>query len=245
MSVAPTGLRHGPAHDFALPAVLAVIAALAAIGIGVLIGYWAFHGSGIGSGTVHGSGHAAAQTRSVGAFTGVDLAGSNIVSITVGSPKSVVVHADDNLLDKVTTRVQGGRLVVGQTPGSFSTKAPMRVDVTTPTLGTVVLSGSGIVTVSGVTGQLLKVDLPGSGIVRATGTVARLDVSVDGSGDAELRDLTATAAHATVGGSGRVLVTATDSLDASIAGSGAIMYAGSPAHVTTHVTGSGAVVPTG
>ena len=242
MTVAPTGLRHRPVrHHFPFPA---AIAALAAIGIGVLIGYWIFGGSSSGSGTQQGSGHAAAQARSVGAFTGVDLAGSNIVSIKVGASRSVVVHADDNLLKRVTTEVHAGRLVVGNT-GSFSTKSPMRVDVTTPSLSTLALSGSGIVTVTGVTGARLGIELPGSGVIRAGGTVTRLDVSVAGSGDAELQGLTAKVVHATVAGSGRVVVTATDTLDASIPGSGAIMYGGNPAHVTTHVTGSGAVVPGG
>ena len=244
MAVAPTGLRHGPArHGVRLRAVLAVAAA---IGVGVLLGYLIFGDSpGSGSGTEQGSGNAAAQTRSVGAFTGLELAGSNIVSIRVGGPQSVVVHADDNLLDRVTTSVQGGRLVVGETSGSFATKTPMHVEVTTPSLDAITLSGSGIVTVAGIAAPRFTVAVPGSGIVRASGTTTRLDVSVAGSGDAELYQLTAREVRASVPGSGRIAVTATGSLDAAIAGSGAVTYAGGPAQVTTHVTGSGAVVPVG
>src|SRR5262245_51190311 len=52
-----------------------------------------------------GSGVAATQARSVAPFTGVDLAGANNVVIRVGAKQSVVVHADDNLLRRVTTRV--------------------------------------------------------------------------------------------------------------------------------------------
>jgi hypothetical protein len=242
MTVAPTGLHHRPVrHGFRLGPVLFVAAAIA---VGVLIGYWLF-GDSTSSGTQQGSGNAVAQTRSVGAFTGVELAGGNIVSIRVGAPRSVVVHADDNLLHRVTTAVQGGHLVIGQTSGSFSTKTPMRVEVTTPSLDTITLSGSGIVTVAGVDGASFTIAVPGSGVVRASGTTSRLDVSVAGSGDAELYDLAAKDVHASVPGSGRVAVTATQSLDASISGSGAVTYAGNPPQVTTHVTGSGAVVPVG
>jgi hypothetical protein len=155
----------------------------------------------------------------------------------------VTVHADDNLLDRVTTEVRSGSLVVGETSGSFTAKAPMRVEVTVPSLDKIGLSGSGIVTVSGIAGKRFEIDIPGSGIVRAAGSTERLAVSVAGSGDAELYELTARDVRATVQGSGRVAVTATNSLDASIPGSGAVTYAGSPARVTTHVTGSGAVVP--
>jgi len=47
--------------------------------------------------------------------------------------------------------------------------------------------------------------------------------------------------HAVVSGSGRILVRATNSLDAAVPGSGAIIYSGNPAHVTTSITGNGAV----
>jgi hypothetical protein len=45
-----------------------------------------------------------------------------------------------------------------------------------------------------------------------------------------------------VSGSGRILVTATESLDAAVPGTGAITYSGNPAHVTTSITGVGAVM---
>ena len=93
----------------------------------------------------------------------VDLAGSSVLTVRVGSQQAVVVHADDNLIDLVTTDVEGGTLVVG-TSGNFTTQSPMTVDVTVPTLETVVLSGSGVVTVEGVTAARLAVRAPGSGV---------------------------------------------------------------------------------
>ena len=83
--------------------------------------------------------------------------------------------------------------------------------------------------------------LAGSGVLRASGTATRLDVTLSGSGDAQLEQLAARDVHAVVTGSGRILVTTTKSLDAAVPGSGVIVYSGNPAHVTTNVTGSGAV----
>ena len=45
-------------------------------------------------------------------------------------------------------------------------------------------------------------------------------------------------------GSGRIVLTATKSLDASVPGSGAIMYSGNPQDVTKSITGSGAIIST-
>jgi putative autotransporter adhesin-like protein len=51
--------------------------------------------------------------------------------------------------------------------------------------------------------------------------------------------------QAAVNGSGSLFVTATRSLDASIAGTGAIVYAGNPQDVTRSITGSGAITRAG
>jgi hypothetical protein len=214
--------------------------ALLAVGVVLLVRHDA---GGSSSDVIRGSGVTAAQARHVSAFTGIELAGSNNVIVRVGGRRSVVVRADDNLLGRVTTRVHVGNLVVG-TEGSFTTRGPMSVEVTVPSLTAVALTGSGNVVVSGVHAQTLNVTLPGSGVVRASGVADRLRVRVGGAGDVQLDQLVARDVSAVVSGSGRVLVTATRSLDASVPGSGAILYGGDPTRVVTSVTGSGAIIRT-
>ena len=75
--------------------------------------------------------------------------------------------------------------------------------------------------------------LGGSGVLRASGTTNRLHVTLAGSGDAQLQQLVAADVRAIVAGSGRILVTATAKLDASVPGTGAIVYSGNPPRVTT------------
>jgi hypothetical protein len=152
----------------------------------------------------------------------VELAGSNNVVIHVGARQSVVVKADHNLLHRVTTRVRGSRLVIGNTPGSFRSKRPMSVEIGVPALSALTLSGSGTMT--------------------ASGTATTLDVAVTGSGTVQLASLVARDVHALVSGSGSIFVTATDRLDALVSGSGAIIYSGHPTTVTKNVTGSGTIV---
>lgn len=241
MTVAPTPLeRHAP-DRFRLLVVVLLVLVLAGVTLLLLRQFDVFEGSSARAG-LQGSGVAAAQTRHVSAFGSVELAGSNNVNVVAGRERSVVVHADDNLLRVVTTRVVGGRLVIGNTPGSFETKSPMWVEVRTPSLGGLRLTGSGVVTATGVDARSLKLTLDGSGVIRASGRATRLDVSLGGSGDAQLEQLLARDVHAVVAGSGRILVNATGTLDASVPGSGVVMYRGEPAHLTTNITGSGAVI---
>ena len=159
--------------------------------------------------TVEGSGVPATQARDVAAFNSVELAGSNNVVIRVGEKQSVVVRADDNLLDRVTTEVQSGKLVIANTPGSFTTKSPMSVEVNVPTLNALTLSGSGNIVVSGIEAESLKVTLPGSGTLTGSGTATRLDVTVSGSGTVQFTRLVANDVRAVVSGSGSIFITAT------------------------------------
>jgi hypothetical protein len=78
-------------------------------------------------------------------------------------------------------------------------------------------------------------------VIRARGQAGRLDVSLAGSGDAQLGDLSARDVRAVLEGSGRIVVNATHSLDASVPGSGAIMYGGDPPVLRTSVPGTGAI----
>jgi Putative auto-transporter adhesin, head GIN domain len=119
----------------------------------------------------------------------------------------------------------------------------MYVEVSMPSLAALDLSGSGNIAVTGIRASRLTVTVPGSGDIYASGSVTELNISIDGSGDAQFSGLIARNVDAVVSGSGTIFVTATQSLNAKVPGSGAVLYSGNPAQVTTSITGSGAVTP--
>jgi hypothetical protein len=232
------GGQAAPHHQRVLITLLAlaVVAVLVlAAAVVALLGRGGSSSSGM-----RGSGVTATQLRALAGFSRIDLAGSNDVTVVAGGRQTVVVHADSNLIRYVTTRVADGTLVIGTT-GSFTTRTPMGVEVSVPSLVAVKLSGSGEISVTRIDAPQLTVTLSGSGALSASGTTARLDVTVGGSGLAQLSDLTARDVHAVVTGSGLIRVTATASLDAAVPGTGAIVYSGNPPRVTSSVTGTGAV----
>ena len=240
MTVAPTSVHPVPEQHrsrWVLVALLAFL--LGGLAVALLYEFDVFGGS--SNSTAEGSGVPATQVRDVAAFKTVELAGSNNVVIRVGEKQSVVVKGDDNLLDRVTTDVQSGTLVIGNTPGSFTTETPMSVEVSVPTLTALKLAGSGNIVVNGIETESLKVALPGSGTLTGSGSTTLLDVTVSGSGTVQFTQLVADNAQAVVSGSGSIFITATKSLDASVSGSGAILYSGNPQDVTKSVTGTGAI----
>jgi hypothetical protein len=239
MTSAPTPVHRGRSQHRLNTVLLATIAVLLGAAVVLLARHdW---GSTSSSAGTTGSGVAATQTRTLPSFTAVDLAGGNIVTVRVGGKQAVVVRADDNLIKLVTTEVRGGALTIADI-GSFTTKTPMRVDVTVPSLEAITLSGSGMVDITGVKTGPFTVRVPGSGVLTVTGNVDKLDVSLAGSGDVQLQGLVARDVKATVSGSGRLQVNATHNLDASLSGTGAIFYSGNPSTVNRNVTGSGAIL---
>jgi hypothetical protein len=240
MAVAPTSVQPGrEQHRYRWMLVVILAFLLGGLVVALLYHYDVIGGS--SNATAEGSGVPATQAREVAAFKSLELAGSNNVVIRVGGKQSVLVKADDNFIDLVTTEVQSGTLVIANTPGSFTTKSPTSVEVTVPTLTALTLSGSGNIVVNDIEAESLKVALPGSGTLTGSGTATRLDVTVSGSGVVQFTRLVANDVQALVSGSGSIFITATKSLDASVAGSGAILYTGSPQDVTKSVTGSGAI----
>jgi Putative auto-transporter adhesin, head GIN domain len=241
MTVAPTSVHPGREQHPSRWLLVAILGFLVGGLTVALLYHYDVLGSSSTTSTTEGSGVTATQTRDVAPFTSLQLAGSNNVVIRVGERQSVLVRADDNLLDRITTEVQSGKLVIANTPGGFTTKSPMIVEVSVPMLDALTLTGNGNVVVNGIKAERFEVSLPGSGTLMGSGTATRLDVTVGGSGTVQFTRLVADDVRALVSGSGSIFVTATEGLDASVSGSGAIIYTGNPSSVTKSVTGSGAI----
>lgn len=212
-----------------------------------------------------GSGRVASETRSVADFQRIELNGSMDLKVRQGTPQSVRVEADDNLLSLLQTVVEGSgndaRLSIQWQPRqSIRPRAKVLVTVVVPTLRGVALKGSGDLQLDALDTPALKLALSGSGDARikdlsteelvlslagsgdvaGQGRAARLRISIAGSGDVSLADLQADDVRVSIAGSGNAAVHAQKSLEVSIAGSGDVSYSGAPS-VKSTVAGSGSV----
>ena len=107
MTIVPASAHPGGQHRHRRVLVAALAFLLGGLTVVTLYHFDVLGGTSDSAGSAtEGSGVAATQAREVAAFQSVDLAGSNNVVIRVGEKQSVVVKADDNLLDRVTTEVR-------------------------------------------------------------------------------------------------------------------------------------------
>jgi hypothetical protein len=187
-----------------------------------------------------GSGVAASETRDVDSFTDISLSAGADVVVTIGEKQTLTVRGDDNLLDDLKTTVDDGRLEIEE-DRNLDSKVGLTVEITVPDVAAVEMSGSGSIKVEGLETDLFRAEVSGAGDIEATGAVDRVEAEISGAGDVELDGLAAREAEAEISGAGDIHLQATDSLDASVSGSGSIVYTGDPENVQTEVSGAGAI----
>jgi len=175
-----------------------------------------------------GEGPQATETRDTGPFTGIESDLSGSVELYPGTPFSVTISAQQNILDVLETRVTAGTLHLYLKHNvKLAAHQPIRILIHVPEITAVAVNGSGTVKIMDtLTTASLALSVAGSGnLYTDTLTVTdRLSVTLSGSGSVSMPYLKATAGNFTLGGSGKISSAAGSlgDLDIAISGSGAV-----------------------
>jgi len=186
----------------------------------------------------HAEPPAARESRSVPAFQGIELAGVIDVQVAIGSPASVEISGEPELLGKVITKVKNGVLVI-ETKPKLPNNTHLRATVTAPDLTSLVLSGVGDLRASGIANDSLTLDLSGVGSLKVSGSTGSLRVRASGTGDVSAKDLAAKSSTVVATGVGDTKLQATQSIDATLNGVGDITVYGHPQQIKKSRTGVG------
>jgi putative autotransporter adhesin-like protein len=210
----------------------------------LLLATVACSGAALNPDRIIGSGNVITENRDVSGFNSIDLQGSGNVNVTFGPAESVTVEADDNIVPLIETTVSNGKLIIRNKPNvNINVSNPIRINVTMKSISGIMMSGSGNINVSDLVGKDLMVALFGSGDITVNGEANTVNIQLPGSGNILCKELKADSVTVTLNGSGNITVYASESLDASIHGSGTINYAGNPAQINKSILGSGSITP--
>jgi hypothetical protein len=188
---------------------------------------------------VVGSGLNGKETRKLPPFDKISVHGSVNVAVEVTpGPATADIDADDNLVPKIRTKVEGDVLTI-DVDGSYRTRHPMIVRVHSPALTAASSEGSSDLQISGVNAKSLKLVTSGSGDIKASGKAQAIEYVVNGSGDIEAEELDASQGVATVNGSGNIELHVRDKLTATVNGSGNIGSGLHPTTLVSQIHGSG------
>ena len=182
------------------------------------------------------------------------------LNIHAGEKPSVVVHADDNLIDHIQVTQEGKRLTVMLEKDLRVRRASITVDVTTPTLNELFVEGAAQVELKDLQTKSLAIRLAGAAKLSGQVDAEKLEIDASGAARIELEtpddrtaeSVTINAKGATsvdlerfqakrvsiaMSGAGHCRVFASEELNAEAAGVGSITYFGDPGKVTKKIRG--------
>lgn len=178
----------------------------------------------------------------------VNISNDNIAKlvITQNDSNSVRVKVDDNILQYVSLEVEDDTLAIdlAQTgDSSCFTDVTLEVYVSQDDYQQLINTSSGsISSANNIQLDALEVQSTGSGDIRLKGKVDNQALVLEGSGSIYNFGVTSQEVTARNMGSGDIEVTVTDTLTASLEGSGNIAYKGNPPNRFTDENGSGSLI---
>jgi Putative auto-transporter adhesin, head GIN domain len=193
-----------------------------------------------------GGGREVTQTRDVPPYTALDVNGGVDIAVVPGNTQDVVVTGGEEVIDRVRTVVEDGRLVVSiKDHGIVIGPDPfddVRVEVAAAALETIRVQGSADLNLGRIDRDKLTILVQGGADIDASGTVDDLTLNIEGAGDADLGELETRTARVRVVGAGDAELNVSDELDVAVEGAGDVTYRGNP-RVRQRVEGAGEVRP--
>jgi hypothetical protein len=180
-------------------------------------------GNGNGTHKIVGEGPIVTKNLDLSSFNKIENTGVANFNITIGSPQSVVLKAQQNIIDVMTWEVVGQTLKVGlEEDVSIENTEEIRFDITIPSITHITLIGVGNFVLSGDDQDELTIILTGVGNIKAfdmkTGTCT---ITSTGVGNCEVYVL--------------------DKLTVTISGIVNVYYKGDP-DITSSIIGLGQLI---
>ena len=207
---------------------------------------------------IDGNGKVKKETRNVSSFDAIKIGGAFEVYLTQGN-ESLVVEADENLLDIITTEVRGGTLVIS-TDKNIKNAEELNLYIGFKDLERIDISGAVELKADGrlkfdeldiegsgaseieldLTADRLSLDFSGASELDLAGSAGTCNIDISGASEIQAYDLELKDCTIDISGAGEAKLNVSDKLKASVSGAGSIRYEGNPS-VDSRVSGAGSV----
>ncbi len=210
---------------------------------------------------VSGNGKVQKEERKATPFTGVKTSAGIDVFLSQGQGHSIVVEADENLIDYIITEIDNGTLRIYPDNISIRGTRTMRVYVTMEDVESLHTSSAGdIIGETPVRAEKMKISTSSSGDVKLEvyaselrlktssagditlkGTADYVDASTSSAGDIKAYDLEVREADLRASSAGDIKITVTERMNARASSAGDIHYRGNPQYVDARSSSGGDV----
>ncbi len=186
--------------------------------------------------TVRPSRDVESRSYDVAAFEEIETGDGWRIDVRIGSPQSVVLESDDNLLDATEVEVSQGRLSIRL---KFETLRPtvLQGTITVESLTRIQASGNARVAVEGLDGDSLDIDLSGGAQVTARGRVEELRLDTSGGARVDGSGLEVKLARVEMSGGSKVELNVSESVVGSASAVSTLVVEGTPANVDVETSG--------
>ena len=211
-------------------------------------------------GMIKGNGEIISSELSLSEFDGIESSGYATIQYFVSDEYRAVISIDSNLMDLTNVHVKNNKLNISMKKSIYNYKN-FQVDVYSPTLSSVSISGAGDFTsedtitatdfnlsISGAGNASLVLDcqnvdasISGAGNLSLSGKADKMSVKQSGAGNLKSKDMIVKDLTTSISGAGNAEVHATESLNAKVSGVGKIKYHGNPTVINTNVSGVGSI----
>jgi hypothetical protein len=213
-----------------------------------------------GFGDIKGNGNVTKQERQLDSFSGLDVGGAFKVFLTQGDKEFVIVEADENLLDVISTEVRGNTLVIKTTEDIRDSEA-LNIYLTFKDLDNMEISGACHLSAenkmkfenldldcSGASDVELKLaatkltmDFSGASQIELYGSAETVDLDLSGASSFDGYDLEADIYFVDVSGASHAKIFVNKELSAEVSGAAGLKYKGDPVIKEHDVSGAGSM----
>jgi hypothetical protein len=176
-------------------------------------------------------------------FTKLEVSHAFEVNLVQSRSYSVVITADDNVIDEVEVTKFGNTLRIGLRETYFNVQGvTLRAEVSMPTLEALDLSGATSLKGEMGTGDV-RFELSGASRLTLDGTGGDMRIDASGASHADLSDFVVEDADVEVSGASRATVNVTGRLDVDASGASRVDYLGDPILGRIDTSGASSVSP--
>lgn len=189
---------------------------------------------------IQGSGAPIEETRDVGAFDHVEVRAGLEADVAPGAQR-VWIRGDDNVVPHVTTRVNGGTLVI-EPDADFDPATPVRIEVRAPNLAGVQLRAGGRLVVHDLATPRFELAGAAGGDVVASGEVGALALSLSAGGTIDATKVHATSATIDASAGGTIDTRVSGAARGTVTSGSDVRVHGRPTTRAVATTSGGTVV---
>jgi hypothetical protein len=188
---------------------------------------------------IRGNGHIKTVERPIGGFASLDAGGAFEIEWQNGSP-TLRITTDENLLPYIEANVSEDTLHLRTREHVWPTRG-IKVVISSPTRTGGRIRGAVKLTVKQLSGSIFALESKGASDVSLDGSIDRLLVDMTGASQLAADGLKAKTAEISTTGAGDADVAVSDSLKVAITGAGKVTYSGDPPTIKKQITGAGSV----